>query len=290
MLSWLFDRWGKSGALTSHELAVVRAFLPHGNPYAESLYSQALHAPAIERKLVGSDGYEAIIPYIYDSSLLIECDRNIDSPDLHVREKSGRMLVFSTTILRGGFLRGLKGRSLDGAHWSKEWVPDSLDLVLPIESREWLPPPLPEADRDRTIELLLAWCGLERNQVGFQILDHLLVREPASEQQLAACERRLGVKLSGQYRQLLAISNGLTFDRREPTDLLGTEDVELLGDLREWLGLVPGVLGNSFVALRIDDGTMGDVCHLLETVDAGRSLCDLRHYVRYSLVAEPPIL
>lgn len=103
MFTRLFGRWSRSKKLYKNELELLRIFLPSNNKNAESLIYQAINAPFIERKLVGANGYEAVIPYVLDDSMLIECDENLESPSIRVDATSGIALGFTTTILRGGF-------------------------------------------------------------------------------------------------------------------------------------------------------------------------------------------
>lgn len=142
MLSWFIDRWSKSRSFTSIELAVLRLFLRVGNEYAKRLYLQAQNAPYIERKLNGVSEYEAVIPYVVDDSLLIECDENVESPAIVITTLTGLALTFSVTILRGGFLRGLKGRSPEGTSWPKEWRADLQNARIPGGIGTWIHQPI----------------------------------------------------------------------------------------------------------------------------------------------------
>jgi hypothetical protein len=202
MLSRLFDRWSKSRSFTSNELAVLRLLLPVGLECPERLYLQAANAPYVERKIAGKNGYEAIIPFVSDDSMLIECDEQIDSPMISITTSTGMTIKFSTTILRGGFLRGLKGHVDERIDWPREWAVDLQNAKIPSSIRTWVPSPIGSDLRNRTIDKLFAWCGTKSTEsVRSQGYAMVRVIGPASNSQVRTCEARLGVSLGEQYCQ-----------------------------------------------------------------------------------------
>ena len=280
MLSRFFDRWTKSKTLTANELAVLRFLLPAGNEYAERLYSQATNAPYIERKRVGSNGYEAVIPYVLDDSMLIECDENRESPSVQITTPNGSVLRFTATILRGGFLRGLKGQTSSGASWQKEWIGDFANVLLPSGIDTWIPQPLASDVEDFIIESLFQWAGLERLSV--QDLETVRVSVPATDDQIRACESRLEIRLGEQYRELLLITNGFGICKGRPYEFLGSKDIDFVSDSRDWLCLTP-LYEEGCVAIRCKAGVATDECSLLAGDGTSNSIGDIKQHVRESL-------
>lgn len=259
----LFDRWSKSRSFTSNELAVLRLLLPVGLEYPERLYLQAANAPYVERKIAGGNEYDAIIPYVSDDSMLIECDENIDSPTISITTSTGMVMNFSTTILRGGFLRGLKGCVAEGLDCPREWAVDLRTAKIPSNIRTWVPSPIGCDAKNRTIDKLFAWCGIKSTEsVRSQAYAIVRVTEPASNTHVQACEARLGVRLSEQYCQLVSITNGFGILRGRPYEFLGTCDIDYVNDVREWLCLTP-LYEEGCVAIRCNEGIASNECYLL---------------------------
>ncbi|MGV3606488.1 MAG: hypothetical protein ACO1RA_08765 [Planctomycetaceae bacterium] len=288
MLSWFFDSWSKSRSFTEIELEVLRLFLPIGNEYADRLYSQATNAPFVERKLVGPCGYEAIIPYVVDDSMLIECDEDIKSPVVVLAAQTDETLTFSVEICRGGFLRGLKGQSSGGTPWPKKWSVDLQKVRSPHDIGEWISQPLSKKVRDRLIRQLAQWCGLS-GECGGEVphLATVRVATPATDVLIQSCEGRLQVRLSKQYCQLLAITNGFGINRGRPYDVLGTADIYVLDEGQEWLCLTP--LGeDGCVAIQCKDRVASNECYLLSGDGHAKHLGDIKQYARELLLGVDP--
>jgi len=283
MLSRLFDRWTKSKKLTANELAILRLLLPAGNSYAERLYSQATNAPYIERKLIGNNGYEAFIPYVLDDAMLIECDENHDSPSILITTPNGTALSFTTTVLRGGFLRGLKGQTASGQPWQKDWIADLASVRLSSGIDTWIPQPMPSGIHDSIIELLLQWAGLTRNS--FQDYEAVRVAFPATVEQIQVCESRLKIRVSEQYRELLLISDGFGICRGRPYEFLGSSDIDFVNGGRDWLCLTP-LYEEGCVAIRCVEGIATNECSLLAGDGTSTTIGDIKQHVRESLVWE----
>lgn len=283
MFSRLFGRWSKSSAFTANELAILRLLLPAGNEYSERLFSQAANAPYVERKVKERNGYEAIIPFVADDSLLIECEENVNSPTISLTTSTGITLNFSTTILRGGFLRGLKGRTEEGAVWSKEWEADLQNARIPNDIRNWIPKPIAEETRNRAIVQLIRWCGFKtKDSESFPNEEIVRVTEPASKMQVRDCESRLQVRLSEQYCQLISITNGFGIKRGRPYELLGTFDLNYAIGGHEWLCLTP-LYEEGCVAIRCNEGIASNECYLLSEGGASNHIGDIKQHVRESL-------
>lgn len=283
MLSRLFDRWTKSKTLTANELAILRLLLPSGNEYAERLYSQATNAPYIERQLIGFNGYEAVVPYVLDDSMLIECDENHDSPSILITTPNGTPLSFTTTILRGGFLRGLKGQTCSGQSWEKQWIADLANVRLPSGIDTWIPRPMPSGVHDSIVELLLQWSGLTWNSA--QNYESVRVAVPATVEQIQVCESRLKVRLGEQYRELLLISDGFGICRGRPYEFLGSTDIDFVNGGRDWLCLTP-LYEEGCVAIRCEEGIATNECSLLAGDGTLTSIGDIKQHVRESLTWE----
>lgn len=286
MLSRFFNRWSQSRAFTPHELGVLRLLLPVGTEYSERLFSQAAKAPHVERKLTAKNEYEAVIPYVVDDSMLIECNENIESPTISATTTTGVTVIFSATILRGGFLRGLKGHTTDGSDWPKEWAIDLQNAKIPTNLRTWIPMPIGEEARNRAIGQLCSWCGIG-NQESFSPPEYEIVRvaEPASDAVIRACEARLNVRLSEQYCQLVSLTNGFGIQRGRPYEFLGTFDIDYVNGAREWLCLTP-LYEDGCIALRCNNGIALDECYLLSGVGAPIHIGDIKRHARESLLWE----
>lgn len=283
MFSRLFDRWSQSKAFTPNELGVLRLLLPIGQEYSERLFSQATKAPHIERKLIGKNGYEAIVPYVVDDSMLIECDENIDSPTISVMTSTVVTLNFSTTILRGGFLRGLKGQTAAGTDWPKEWAVDLQNAKIPFNVRTWIPTPIEEEARKRAIRQLYSWCGIDGQESRSPVeYEFVRVTEPASNAFVSACEVRLNVRLSEQYCQLVSITNGFGIQRGRPYEFLGTFDLDYVNGAREWLCLTP-LYEEGCVAIRCNNGIASNECYLLSVNGAAVHIGDIKRHAFDSL-------
>lgn len=284
MFSRLFDRWSKSRSFTSTELAILRLFLPIGPDYSERLYSQATNAPYVERKLVGKAGYEAIIPYVIDDSLLIECDENIDSPMITATTSTGMAINFSTTILRGGFLRGLRGQVADGTAWPRKWVVDFENAKIPSSVDTWLPSPIGEDSRNLTINRLLDWCGIKSHKLD-RLRQYSVVRvtEPASSTDVRACEARLAIRLGEQYLKLVSITNGFGILRGRPYEFLGTFDLDYVKGDRKWICLTP-LYEEGCVAIRCENGIASNECYLLSETEPPIRIGDIKLHALTSLL------
>jgi len=282
MLSRFFDRWTKSKALTTSELAVLRLLLPCGNKYAEKLYSQAINAPFIERQLVDRSHYEAIIPYVVDDSMLIECDENRESPLISIPTLQGTPLGFTTTILRGGFLRGLKGHTLTGEDWQKVWTPVLESARVPSGMDTWIPEPLHWDTFRRTLEELLAWAGVNGQRLTPGNCELVRLAAPVTAEQILACESRLQIRLGEQYRELLLISNGFGIHRGRPYECLGSSDIDFVESDRDWLCLTP-LYEEGCVAIRCNDGVVSNECFLITSAGNQTPLGDIKQHVRDSL-------
>lgn len=284
MLSWFVNRWSKSRSFTSIELAVLRLFFPIGNEYAARLYLQATNAPYIERKLNGMSEYEAVIPYVVDDSMLIECDENVESPAIVITTSSGLVLTFSVTILHGGFLRGLKGRSPEGASWPKEWRANLQNAQIPVGIGTWIPQPISDEVRHQSLAQLFRWCGIfETRRDMPQGCDAVRIAARATDDLIRSCESRLRIRLNEQYLQLVAITNGFGIQRGRPYEFLGTTDIDFVNGAREWLCVTP-LFEEGCVAIRCKDGFATNECFILSGDGESKHIGDLKQHIRESLM------
>ena len=261
-------------------MEVLDFLLPNHVPGARKLLEQARQAPYVLRQLVGKSGYMATIPYVEDSSLLVELDDDIESPTVQLIDaNSGRKLHFSTAVSRGGFLFGLRGITYDGARWPKKWQVGS-PITCSTDPALWLGPLQCTAELDVTIlNALIAWCGANPELV-YKQRDILRLRRPASDRDIANCESRLKISLPDMYKEFVKICNGFSIYRGRPYEMLGTRDIDYLDDL--WLGITP-LYEEGYVAFRrCEDITKCD-CYLLQPHRSPVMIGDLRQHVRESL-------
>jgi len=281
MLRLNFDRWAKSASFHPSEIVILEKLLPQVTPVATKLLRQAQHPPYVVRKTVETAGYEARIPYLQDDAFLVEADRDVESPSVETTDsRTGRRLRFSTAVLRGGFLFGLRGIALDGRPWPRKWHVGS-DIAQPDEVLVWLdalPPLMDEANTLPVLKQLVDWSGAEWARISEEQVRCLRVAPPASETEITACEDRLQASLPDEYRQLVTITNGFAIQRGRPYELLGTKDILRLYD--RWLGITP-LYEDGYVAF--PEGDVTATCYLLSPDGRANRIGNLRNYVRESI-------
>jgi len=283
MLSRFFDRWAKSREFTSNELAILRLLLPVECAYSDRLFSQAVRAPYVQRKRTGRNGYEAIIPYVVDDSMLIECEENVNSPTISVTTPKGIPMYFSTTILRGGFLSGLKGQTSEGTDWPKDSIIDIDSARIPNDISTWIPKPITEHARTQVIEELSVWCGIDRqNSRSIKDKEFVRITEPASNAIIRVCEDRLRIRLCEQYIRMVSITNGFGITRGRPYEFLGTLDLYYINGAREWLCLTP-LYEDGCVAIQCKEGVATNECYLLSGGGTPIHVGDIKQHIRDSL-------
>ena len=284
MLGRLIRRWAKSPTFSTNEMRVLRELLPECNRYSRSLLSQAEQAPYVSRRLIDNAGFEAIIPYVNDDSLLIECESNLKSPKLEVVDsKSGRRLCFFTEVLRGGFLRGLSGCAMDGNRWPKDWDADFGTLRVPTSMDSWLDAIRVLPEPSGVIAQLAEWCDISVNDVSPEQRAALHFAAPADDIEIQHCEARLGLKLNEKYKKMLKIANGFSVKRRRPYEILGASDLDFIGDSREWIGVTP-LYEDGFVAMKVEDELATARCFLLSPDGTTNEIGDCGKHIRDSLL------
>jgi hypothetical protein len=273
----LFNRWSRSSGFTLAEMQVLEELIPPSSLHSFNLLEQARQAPEVVRRKEGAAGYRATIPYLRSDAFLIETDLTIESTVLEIEDAAtGRRLQFSTGILPGGFLRGLSGTAADGRRWPEKWSVREGSVRRSSDSKAWLDGIRTEADH-RTARIELAqWCGIEL----LRLTDdpNLRLRAPASYDEIAACEVRLGSRLPEAYRDLVAITNGLSVQRIRRYEVLGVEDLDYLDDARQWIVLAP-LHEDGCVALRNEIGTVSSRCYLLAPREAPGAIGDLKRCI-----------
>jgi hypothetical protein len=269
--------------MTEQELAVIKALLPHGDSRSELLWLQAVEAPEVRRTLLGKHIYRAAISYVTTDRYLIDVDQELTSPALAVTDgQSGRKLVFTATILRGGFLGYLQGAATDGGEWPMEWAP----VIEPNAARNWLPPTMTDSQRERIVSALAAWAGVDSAILRSQDARSLRLVLPAAREEVTAAEDRLACPLPREYRDFVQTCNGLTIclEAEEPCEIYGTREVYVCDSNRAGRRLVV------ITSLR-EDGVIALVC---EGTDAGSVMAirpgetpqmagDFRSHVKTSL-------
>jgi hypothetical protein len=188
---------------TAREVAVARRLLSGEDRRLQILTRQFETAREVERVREG-DAFR-VGPAYTTTDLMFTFDaQRAESRWLRFTDvKSGRELDFRVVVVRGGFLKGLEGRTVDGNPWPEDWAVDPAQA--PIESEE--PPYLvlpSEADIAKAQEAarsgLIKWLGLAR-------LGDVETFPPASEAALAARELEVGL-YSPSYRAFLAMTDG----------------------------------------------------------------------------------
>ena len=145
---------------------------------------------------------------------------------------TGRDLDFRVVVVRGGFMKWLEGRTVDGKPWPEEWSVDPAQAPLGGEAPPHLVLPS-EAEVAKAQELarrrLTEWLGLAR-------LGELETFPPASEAAIAAREREVGL-YSPSYREFIGITDGFEshlFRVLGPSDSYPIDSVHLPGLLVAW--------------------------------------------------------
>lgn len=283
MIDSLFGRWRKSAAFTPSELEVLKQLIPEVSAEATALLTQAKTAPFVARKTIGNSDYEARIPFLEDDSALIEVSEDVESPQIEITEKETRRLLgFSTVILRGGFLMGLRGKALDGHSWPKDWNMGSVAL-RPPEVFTWLNVLIPDIAPGlsiRILEELVDWSQTDRSIVRDLQLSSFRFAKPATTVDICECEKRLAATLPENYKEFVTICNGFGIKRGRPYEILGTQDIAYLDDSKEWLGVTP-LYEDGYVCFQSAD-RLGN-CYLLTPDGVPCAIGDLRKHVRESI-------
>jgi len=227
---WLSERmWRKSGSLTPGELAVVKALLPPDDPRTPKLIRQAEEAPEVTRMRITPSSYEATIPFVRNSFNLVDLDADVTSPELElIISGSLKPVSFRIKLLRGGFLHQIEGESIDGSDWDIHWEPSSESLSEVAGTRvveNWIPVSISEEERLTVVRDIEDWLRVPRGHISKFSSDELSVRRGCGPEDLAVCERRAGLTLPRQYKELLRISDGLTLHRGRDYAINGTSDL-----------------------------------------------------------------
>lgn len=279
----LFNRWAKSSSFTPSEIRLLETLLPQESPEARKLLNQARQTPYVGRKRIGKSGYEARIPYLDDDSLLVETDRDVESPTVEITDsQSGRQLRFSTVILRGGFLLGLRGIAVDGGAWPRTWragseIDRSADVITWLDALTYS---LGAESASAVLKELVEWSGADLGRIPDQHKACVRLTPASSDTQIAACASRLRTTLPDQYVDFVKITNGFGIQLGRPYEVLGTNDIDYLDESELWIGITP-LYEDGYVALRNKDGCAD--CYLLSPDGRATSIGDLRQHIRKSL-------
>lgn len=219
-------KWKSGSGFTSAELQVIRALLSSENQNAEKLIEQAVGASNISRRVNGP-GFEARIPFVVDSENLIECEREISSPVLAV-SVGHQNLLFSTKILRGGFLMGLAGSTADGSPWPRRWERNFVLNGLGTNIPEWIPRPMQGHVKEEILRDLLDWAQVDRNKMSLEIIERIRLRPPVTEQAVMAREMDLGSKLGPLLREFYQITNGFSVYLAKAYDVYSLAELSVI--------------------------------------------------------------
>lgn len=286
--NWLAlpDFWrGRSRGMrmSGSEIAVIRALLPTGDPRSARLLRQAEHARVVERLRLSRQGYQLHIPRVEDARDLIEAESDFTSPPLTTADLiSGRKLIFTIKVLRGGFLNDLVGVTEDCGEWPKNW-----DVGNPNSgvSKNWLPPEMSPAARMEIITHLANWAG--RDLVGLSSLgkEYLRTHAPATVDEIFSAESRLGLPLPPEYRQFLEICNGFSVCRGRPYEVFGTGDVYILrmGNVDDCLIAVTNLYEEGMVAMRCGGKEAGTAIYIGPDGAVREAIGDFRRHVHDTL-------
>jgi hypothetical protein len=188
--------------VTEDERNVARYLLAGDDPRFTLLAEQLDYAP-VRRSNPNPTGFAVSPEYTrHDLRFPFELVR-LDSPWVQFRDQlTGMALEFRVSVVRGGFLNALEGRTTDGQPWPARWLPD---LSRPIDERERLQLPSAEAIE---AERRVARQGLER-WLGRAIPRDLDTFPPASQAQIAARETSMGWHFPEGLKRLYLITDGL---------------------------------------------------------------------------------
>lgn len=282
-LDW-FTRWRRTSKFFANELCVLRHILPAGDVRCEDLYRQAQFAPYVTREVIAEHSFCALIPYVLDDTMLIDCSSDVRSPELEVLDgRSHRKLRFHVEVRRGGFLAGLFGHVHDGGNWPKFWNVNINELDTTIATFHWLPFAPSASARVTILMELCDWAGASYASVSREQRDFVRLSAPATEQEILTCQTRLGVSLPEGYKQFVGISNGLTLRPGRPYEILGTPDMYRFGDDNSWAVVTP-LYEEGCVAMRIYGDDAGELCFFGSDAQIAEHIGDMRKYLRESLL------
>jgi hypothetical protein len=207
-LNWFTRIFGRAHSRASEdEKKLIRYLLAGDDKRHSQLAEQLGYAPA-RRASSGPGGYSVSPEYTNERlSFALEASR-IESPWVVVPDLvSGQDLEFRVSVVRGGFLNALEGRTRNGEPWPERWSPD---LSKPLSPDQYLQLPSAAAVEEQRAQ---ARAELER-WLGRAVPQALDTFPPASEAQISTREMGLGGHFPKSLREFFLISDGL-----ESTDL-----------------------------------------------------------------------
>lgn len=204
------------------EVRVLQRVLQGGDPRFELLIEQLRTTPAVTRERPTADTFRVSPTSTFEDLNFVFEVTHLQSAWVPVEDvHSGRRLEFRVAVARSGFLEVLEGRTADGSPW-----PDVWDAAPPGASPPAVPalvlPSLAEMEvaQARARADLEAWLAIA-------LPPKLTLYPPVTEAAVRLCEEDLGVWLTVQHVELLAITDGLEWRQLR---LLGHADLRLLDD------------------------------------------------------------
>jgi hypothetical protein len=250
--------------MTPGELDILKILLPADDARSGKLLAQAIDPPYVERRYIAMNKYQVTIPYVKGTSELPDLDFDVRSPSLDIElGPSRRKTRFMLEVLRGGFLGPLSCEALDGLAWDLDWEV-AAESLRSRQSPNWLPPQLSSEQRRVILEKLECWIGVKPGKFAAYATSILRVSSGCSDEDLLALERREGMPLPQELKELLKISDGLGLFLDEWQFILGSRDAYgvpiegepsrswLIVDLREDGAVVVDSIANEARVRRID--------------------------------------
>jgi len=283
---WHMRKWKRSPRCTDGEIAVLRSLLPANDHRSELLLMQAKDAPEVHRCLLDVSSYKLTIPYVKDEAYGIDVREDLVCPPLSIVDTiSGRTLSFTVRVLCGGALNDLVGTAADGLPWPLEWEVTEAELAKALKDRpmDWLPSMMTAGERLSALRRLAAWCGMNVVELCCYRASLLEIRDPASPTDISSAEARLGMELPIAYRELLAISDGVTIRHGRPYNIFGTADIYAVDFAGEAFLVLTDLYEAGVVAIDVKAAPDGSVVLLTRESDQRKVIGSLQVHVRDSL-------
>jgi hypothetical protein len=209
---------------TDAEVNAARHVLYGDDPRLQLLVEQLRTTPSVLRTNPAPDRIRVSPRSTFeDLNFVLEITRLVSAWVPVADAESGRTLEFQVSVVRGGFLEALDGRTQDGGPWPAHWDVRRPDVAvadtpaLPLPSLAEL-----QAAQRRARQGLEAWLGLA-------VRDGLTLYPPVTAAAIELREQDLGVRINEGYLRFLSITDGI--DSRD-VRILGHSDLYRSDDER----------------------------------------------------------